>query len=788
MRRLWVELLMEQSARVKEAMMSCKWMTNRRLTAGRCCLLMAVMVITLLAGCMPPAGAPAAQTATAAQPVQAAVLSQAATQPQSTLPLIVQKQGTSHAPEARVAALGGVVRRDLPLINGFSAELPAAALAQLAAEPAVRWISLDAPMQPAQADAAPQPAFVTWATAYGKAGRQGINKPGRLIDSPLGPIGTYGGSKQGHGSFAGFGAEMTDGYRIVKVEAVIVGYVEQPLRQPTLLASYVASDKVAEAALPGELFDAHVGLANAGPVYVDVTGSRQWQWADFSRGVELAVDFAGLNKHNSLSIDAVGLRVWTEPGEDSTGNPIVPNNDPNLTLHPERQVNVYNNVLGVEALWSTAPQLQGNHVGVAVVDSGVEKTGDLAHLTSVNVNFNSGYHDSRDRYGHGTFVAAVLAGIGKSSKGVHIGVAPRVDLVNVRVSDDQGMATVADVLAGLQWIVQNKAKYNIRVVNLSLNSSVADSYVTDPLCAAVEFLWVNGIVVVVSAGNNGTATLYPPANDPFVITVGATDDRGTVTTADDTVANFSGYGLTELGTPKPDVVAPGRNIIAYLPNNSELRMVIDHALNRVTGSYFRMSGTSVAAPMVTGVVALLLQDEPALTPDQVKARLVGTANHQWPGYDPTRAGAGYVNAYAAVNGAGLESANRGQPINRLLWDFLALNAVDGINWDTVDWNSVNWNSVNWNSVNWNSVNWNSVNWNSVNWNSVNWNSVNWNSDYWEEMEEMAGSSADTLPAVQRLFQLLAEDEAKGGAGDEAEDGADDEAESVNWLYLPAVNR
>jgi len=133
-----------------------------------------------------------------------------------------------------------------------------------------------------------------------------------------------------------------------------------------------------------------------------------------------------------------------------------------------------------------------------------------------------------------------------------------------------------------------------------------------------------------------------------------------------------------------------------------------------------MSGTSMAAPMVSGAAALLLQDEPNLTPDQVKYRLMATANKTWPGYNAKKAGAGYLDVYAAVKGTTTASANTGTRASRMLW-----TGGQPINWD-----SVNWNSVNWNSVNWNSVNWNSVNWNSVNWNSVNWNSVNWNSDVW----------------------------------------------------------
>jgi serine protease AprX len=221
--------------------------------------------------------------------------------------------------------------------------------------------------------------------------------------------------------------------------------------------------------------------------------------------------------------------------------------------------------------------------------------------------------------------------------------------------------------------------------------------------------------VVASAGNNGTSTLYPPANDPFVITVGATDDKATPTTDDDRLATFSAYGMDENGFAKPELVAPGRLIVGLLPANDKLSMSRGHAANRVDTTYFKMSGTSVSAPMVSGAIALLLQDEPGLTPDQVKYRLMVTANKDWPGYDPATAGAGYLDVYAAVYGTTTESANTGLPASQLL-----LSGLD----------PVAWNSVNWNSVNWNSVNWNSVNWNSVNWNSVNWNSVNWNSDYW----------------------------------------------------------
>jgi len=260
------------------------------------------------------------------------------------------------------------------------------------------------------------------------------------------------------------------------------------------------------------------------------------------------------------------------------------------------------------------------------------------------------------------------------------------------------------------------------VVNMSLNSSVEQSYHNSPLCAVVEILWFNGIVVVVSAGNSGTANLYPPANDPFVITVGATDDMGTVTLSDDVIAPFSAYGIAESGLTKTELVAPGSHIISLLPYNRDLTISKQHPDHRVSVTDFRMSGTSVSAPMVSGAVALLLQAEPNLTPDQVKYRLMATANQNWAGYDAARAGAGYLDIYAAVHGTTTENVNMDIPASQLLW-----SGID----EPLIWNSAAWNSAAWNSAAWNSAAWNSAAWNSAAWNSAAWNSLAWNSDYWD---------------------------------------------------------
>ena len=374
-------------------------------------------------------------------------------------------------------------------------------------------------------------------------------------------------------------------------------------------------------------------------------------------------------------------------------------------IDTSKLANTYNRAVRADKLWNAPFNLRGQGITVAVVDSGIAPHAELQGRLMASINMTNEANAS-DNYAHGTHVAGIIGGDGSSSNYARLGMAPQVNLVNIKVSDSNGMSYASDLVEGLQWIYNNRAAYNIRVVNLSMNSTIAESYHTSPIDAAVEILWFNGIVVVVSAGNNGTAALYPPANDPFVITVGATEDYGTPAISDDAMAAFSAYGTTTDGFAKPDLVAPGRNIISLLASTNAMGWV-NHPAHRVDNSYFRMSGTSMSAPVVSGAVALLLQDEPNLTPDQVKYRLKATANQSWTGYNASKAGAGYLDIYAAVNGTTTQSANTGIYASQML-----SSGSEPITWGSVGWNSVGWNSVGWNSVGWNSVGWNSVGWNS----------------------------------------------------------------------------
>jgi serine protease AprX len=389
--------------------------------------------------------------------------------------------------------------------------------------------------------------------------------------------------------------------------------------------------------------------------------------------------------------------------------------DDNCLTSDANLKSVYEKVINANRVWLSAPKRQGTGIGVAVVDAGINWQQDLytkygQNRVVANVRFNTDYNQTTfDNFGHGSHIAGIVGGNGSASNGKYIGVAPMSNIINVKVSNDDGSATAATVVAGLQWVLEHRAQYNIRVVNLSLNSTVSESYHTNPLNAAVEILWFNGIVVVTSAGNGGNGALYPPANDPFVITVGATDDKGTTNMADDVVTTFSAYGTTESGFAKPDLVTPGRNIISLMGNTNGV-IPTQHPGNRVDNTYFRMSGTSMSAPMVAGAVALLLEDEPYLNPDQVKYRLKATATTSWPGYNATTAGAGYLDVYAAVNGATTETANTGVTASQLLWTGSAPPVWDGVQWGSVQWGSVQWGSVQWGSVQWGSVQWGSDYW------------------------------------------------------------------------------
>jgi serine protease AprX len=654
---------------------------------------------------------PLAQARHAAPNAQPALLQFAAQHPSSRVGVIVQKLAKNDSVEQLVTELGGVVTKDLHIINAFAADVPTSAIVTLSSASGVHWVSLDSPTHQSLTSAV----FTTWATTLGTSLPMSFTNSAALVDSPLGANRTFSYGDIVKGAFGGFISESTPGTHITKIELVVVAYVPVKLgsgEDPIVTAVVNGMTSSARAINHSDL-NPYISAATAGTIYLDITDRFAWKWSDFENGLEVRLDQSKVKSGHPIYYDAIGLRVTSGAGTDTSGIKI-PTSLPATALSTTNLTNVYNTVVRATDVWNQSPKyLQGQGVTVAVVDSGFVKNKDIGQRFLGSVNFNAAYHDSNDRYGHGSFVGGIVADDGTDSKGARIGIAPKTNIINVRVSDDQGMATVSDVVNALQWVNDNRTTYNIRVVNLSLNSAVAQSYNVDPLCAAVEILWFNKVVVTVSAGNNGSATLYPPANDPFVITVGATNDMGTPTLSDDIVAPYSAYGTTLDGYAKPDLVAPGTNIVGYLPGNDKLIVGKQHVANRLDNNYFRMSGTSMAAPMVAGAAALLLQDEPSLTPDQVKYRFMATAVNSttaWPDYAVDKAGAGYLDIYAAVNGTTTASANTGVPISRI---------VSGSTTTTT-----------WNSASWGSASWGSASWGSASWGSASWGSASWSSDYW----------------------------------------------------------
>lgn len=310
--------------------------------------------------------------------------------------------------------------------------------------------------------------------------------------------------------------------------------------------------------------------------------------------------------------------------------------------------------------WNGSAQDIGTGVGVAVLDTGVAANPDLGARLVAAVKTNPKASGAGDTYGHGTHVAGIIAG--RSADGKYIGIAPGANIISVKVADDAGSATETDMIAGLQWVYDSRTTYNIRVVNISASVIGQLSYNTDPLDAAVEKLWFAGVTVVVAAGNEGSSacsTCHAPANDPYVITVGAIDDHGTKDLLDDTMPSWSSIGQTQDGFRKPEIVAPGAHIVSTIPAGSML--ATRYPQNVVDGRYFKMGGTSMAAPMVSGTIALLLEKNPQLTPNQIKWLLMNTGRSY---NGMTVGGPKAVDATAAVKFTGtLGTANGGQTMS-----------------------------------------------------------------------------------------------------------------------------
>lgn len=281
--------------------------------------------------------------------------------------------------------------------------------------------------------------------------------------------------------------------------------------------------------------------------------------------------------------------------------------------------------------------LTGENVSVAILDTGIFPHEDLTTPYNRIIGFKDfiGQKDQPyDDDGHGTHVSGIIAGNGFSSRGKYMGIAPDANIIGVKVLRDDGSGNISDVIAGIQWVVDNKEKYNIKVLTLSLGTKPKNKYENDPLCQAVDAAVASGITVTVAAGNSGPnpSTITSPAISPNVITVGACDDRKASQPGNITIADFSSAGPTQEGFKKPDILAPGVGINSLANKASE---------------YKELSGTSMAAPVVAGCAALLYEKNPQMTPPEIKRIIMDNATNL--GLDPNKQGSGLLNIKKIVD-------------------------------------------------------------------------------------------------------------------------------------------
>ncbi|MDP3714753.1 MAG: S8 family serine peptidase [Mycobacteriales bacterium] len=422
----------------------------------------------------------------------------------------------------------------------------------------------------------------------------------------------------------------------------------------------------------------------------------------------------------------------------------------NMTYDEATSASSFVKTTKATAAWSAGNL--GAGVGVAVLDTGISQMKDfegrLVHGPDL-----SGEGTVVDSYGHGTVMAGAVGGSGADSAGqsggAYTGVAPKAHLVAVKVAGRNGATDVSTVLQGMHWVSAYKDQFNIRVLNLSWGTASTQDPAVDPLNYAVQRLWKQGIVVVVAAGNSGpnAGTIMKPGDDPMVLTVGAYDDKGTLSADDDTLAAWSSRGPTAQGVVKPDVVAPGRSLVLPRSYGSYVEQNNPKAL--VPPSYIRGSGTSQAAAVTSGLAALLIAARPELTPDQVKALLMGTAVPLG-----TRAvndqGSGRVDLAAALSapagaaqwqtgsGSGLGSieASRGgrhveTPCGVIVGEIdVRCEAWNGSSWTGSSWTGSSWTGSSWTGSSWTGSSWTGSSWTGSSWTGSSWTGGTWTGSSW----------------------------------------------------------
>ena len=414
-----------------------------------------------------------------------------------------------------------------------------------------------------------------------------------------------------------------------------------------------------------------------------------------------------------------------------------------------------------EATAAWAEGRLGEGVGVAVLDTGISSMPDFDGRVVFGPDL-SGEGSTIDTHGHGTVMAGIVAGNGNDSAGrtggAFTGVAPRSTVVSVKVAGRNGVVDVSTMLQAMHWISAYKDQFNIRVMNLSWGSASRQDPALDPLNYAVQRLWQQGVVVVVAAGNAGpqAGTVTKPADDPLVLTAGAFDDKQNADPGDDSLPSWSSRGPTAAGLTKPDVVAPGRFVTATRSLGSLIEREYPKAL--IAPSYIRGSGTSEAAAVTSGVVALLLSEHPGLTPDQVKSVLTRSGS-MLPNHDANSQGRGRIRLSTArslattnpgppswqvptATGLGSIEASRGgvnvetdcEPdgtIDTIRGEIdVRCEAWSGSAWTGSAWTGSAWTGSAWTGSAWTGSRWTGSAWTNASWDGSRWTGGAWTGSAW----------------------------------------------------------
>ena len=442
---------------------------------------------------------------------------------------------------------------------------------------------------------------------------------------------------------------------------------------------------------------------------------------------------------------------------------------------------------GARAYWQAG--FTGKGVGIALIDSGVAPVDGLTSsgkvVNGADLSFESQASNLRylDAYGHGTHMAGIIAGrASAAAPGTYaadqtnfLGMAPDARIVSIKVADAHGAADVSQIIAAISWVVEhrNDNGLNIRVLNLSYGTDSAQSYKTDPLAYAAEQAWKSGVVVVVAIGNAGfvgkTGTLTSPATDPYVLAVGASDSRGTSLLGDDTIAVFSSSGSRQRHV---DLIAPGTHVASLRVLGSNIDETYG-GTGRFGDGLFLGSGTSQAAAVVSGAAALIIEQHPSITPDDLKYLLTSTAaDLGHPRFPNELQGDGELNLARALtapivsrpqsftssggNGS-LEQARGsvhlvkdgeilsgekdifGKPFESAA---MALLEASGSSWSGGTWNGSSWSGSSWSGSSWSGSSWSGSSWSGSSWSGSSWSYVAWSGSSWSGSSWSGSSWSD----------------------------------------------